>query len=458
MSHSNLQQLLAGEFTSQYRASKGLEPVTRLQISANLNAVPNEVFALADCLEILDLSNNHISDLPDELASLINMKILFLSSNDFEHIPAVLALCPKLEMISFKSNKLATVDEDVLPLDTRWLILTDNKIQALPASMGKLHRLQKLALAGNRLTELPATMADCQNLELARLSANEFKYMPDWLFQLPKLSWLAFSGNKITAATEINSSEVVVPEVALNDMKLAELLGEGASGFIYRGDWLNQPEVFEGTDNHIAVKIFKGDVTSDGYPQDELNCCLKAGEHDSLIKVIAQLDQSDENKKLGLVMELIPSSFYNLGLPPSLDTCTRDTFKEGTQFQASEIVKIGLQMAQAMSHMHSNGISHGDVYAHNTMINDQVDALFGDFGAATDLSMLPRSQQLAMELVEVRALGCLIDDLLNHCLSSSTSNAYLRLIDCAKSCMSHDVSKRPTLDALIEALQAIKEC
>ena len=64
-------------------------------------------------------------------------------------MPSVIAECEKLEMIGFKANKIKTVAENSLPVDTRWLILTDNKIEKLPQSFGKLHRLQKLALAGN---------------------------------------------------------------------------------------------------------------------------------------------------------------------------------------------------------------------------------------------------------------------------------------------------------------------
>jgi len=461
LSISTLQQLQAGQLTSASRLSQQQEPIVRLQISANLTELPAEVFDLADSLEILDLSNNQLTELPDELETLLNMRILFLSNNDFAQIPAVLARCPKLEMISFKSNRLTSVGEGVLPVDTRWLILTDNQIETLPESMGQLHRLQKLALAGNRLSKLPDSMADCQNLELARLSANEFSSMPDWLFQLPKLAWLAFSGNEFNRAATpaTNQSKLAVDSkasvinVPLADIELSELLGEGASGLIYRGDWLTQPSSLAGTDNHIAVKIFKGDVTSDGYPQDELDCCLSAGEQENLIKVIAKLDQSDTEEKLGLVMELIPASFYNLGLPPSLITCTRDTFKQGTAFDVKTIAKIASQMANAMSHLHENGISHGDVYAHNTMIDDHGNALFGDFGAATNLNFLEQVQRDAMERIEVRAFGCLLDDLLPLVTGSSidctndsaeSSQGIEKLTALKNQCMNHDCIARPS--------------
>jgi hypothetical protein len=452
LSNSTLQQLQAGELTSAFRLSQHQDPITRLQIAENLTELPKEVFDLADCLEVLDLSNNQLTDLPDELETLVNMRILFLSNNHFDQIPAVVSRCPKLEMISFKSNFLTSVAEDVLPIDTRWLILTDNKIEALPDSMGKLHRLQKLALAGNQLTDLPASMEQCKNLELARLSANQLIALPDWLFQLPKLSWLAFSGNEFNRVS--NTSNCSVIDVPLADIELGKLLGEGASGLIYRGDWITQPESLIDTDNHIAVKIFKGDVTSDGYPQDELDCCLTAGEQENLIKVIAQLDQTDTDNKLGLVMELIPNTFYNLGLPPSLKTCTRDTFNTGTRFNAEQIIKIAKQMVNAMSHLHAQGISHGDVYAHNMMINDQADMLFGDFGAATNLMTLSKTQREAMERIEVRALGCLLDDLLSLCsdIELKEDKAFLGLIELKDKCMNHVPFDRPRFISIQAAL------
>lgn len=446
-----LKQLQAGQLTSAHRATQNLDPITRLKIAEELTEFPREILDLADSLEVLDLSNNKLSELPDDLDRLVNMRILFLTSNAFTSIPAILAACPKLEMISFKSNKLTQFDEDVLPLDTLWLILTDNQLTGLPDSMGKLYRLQKLALAGNCLTQLPESMAQCKNLELARLSANQFSEMPDWLFEMPKLAWLAFSGNefnRVEEGSELMSSVLTVPEVPLANICLGDVLGEGASGLIYQGDWIEQPECLAGTDKTVAVKIFKGTVTSDGYAQDELDCCLTVGEHENLIKVVAQLDQShqdrqDAQKRLGLVMELIPKTFTSLGLPPSLQTCTRDTFNEGTVFELDIIAKVAVQMANTMAYLFEKGISHGDMYAHNTMINQQGDMLFGDFGAATNLNTIAQSQRDAMERIEVRAFGNLLDDMLTHSASAGDEAVLTRLTALRDVCLLEDVSQRP---------------
>ena len=451
MSKLSLQQLQSGELSAKYRKMHNLEPIVRVQISAELTEFPCEIFELADSLEILDLSNNLLTDLPNDLDRLVNLRILFLSNNKFQKIPKVVAACPKLEMISFKSNNLVEVGENVLPLDTRWLILTDNCIETLPHSFGQLHRLQKLALAGNRLTALPDSMANCKCLELARLSANELIAIPDWLLQLPKLTWLAFSGNAFNRNQVEHNSSVV--DVALSDIALEELIGEGASGYIYRARWINQPDVLQGTDKEIAVKIFKGDVTSDGYPRDELDCCLSAGRHENLIEVIAQLDQADSENTSGIVMKLISRDFYNLGLPPSFTSCTRDTFKEGTSFSAAAIQRIALQMLDGLCHLHSQGISHGDIYAHNTMVNGNSDMLFGDFGAATNLNALATRQRGAMERVEVRAFACLLEDLYGLLIDNTDSEIKEKFNALIEAGMCEETWRRPSFEEIKTQLE-----
>ena len=48
-------------------------------------------------------------------------------------------------MIGFKSNQIKTVPEKAFPPKLHWLILTDNKIEKLPKSIGDCILLQKCA-------------------------------------------------------------------------------------------------------------------------------------------------------------------------------------------------------------------------------------------------------------------------------------------------------------------------
>ena len=124
---------------------------------------------VADSLEVLNLSGNALSELPSELPRLRKLKVLFCSDNRFTRVPEVVGQCESLTMVGFKSNAVRELPAASLPPRLRWLILTDNKLQALPANLGE-RPLEKVALAGNRLSQLPESMAQCDRLGLLRLS------------------------------------------------------------------------------------------------------------------------------------------------------------------------------------------------------------------------------------------------------------------------------------------------
>lgn len=391
-----------------------LKGIVRLQISENLTSFPNAIFDLADSLEVLDLSNNCLSQLPDDLYRLKKLRIIFCSNNRFTELPSVLGECKSLEMIGFKTNQISHVPSASLPDQTRWLILTDNQIEALPDDFGRLTRLQKLALAGNRLTSLPASLVNCQKLELIRLSANQLKAFPDQLLSLPRLAWLAFSGNPFCSQRDAHEE---FKTVQFCDLNLHQVLGQGASGVISLATWERNEFAFP---DKVAVKVFKGEVTSDGYPEDELDACLAVGSHHNLVKPLAKVP--DEGRA-SLVMELIPEDYFNLGMPPSLVSCTRDTFADDLSFSIEQIAHIIEQVDDLVLHFNKCKVSHGDLYAHNILINEKGHVLFGDFGAASKYGNLSLDQQKGIEVIEQRAFGFFIDDMLSLCVESDKTSA-----------------------------------
>jgi Leucine-rich repeat (LRR) protein len=165
---STLEQLRRGELAGR----------TRLDLSAGLHEFPEEIFALADSLEILNLSGNRLTDLPAGLPRLRKLRILFCSDNPFTTLPEVLGDCPQLEMVGFKANRIRHLPAAALPPRLRWLILTDNRLERLPAELGDCSRLQKLMLAGNQLQSLPRHLAGLSRLELLRIAANRLETLP----------------------------------------------------------------------------------------------------------------------------------------------------------------------------------------------------------------------------------------------------------------------------------------
>ncbi|PVH77334.1 serine/threonine protein kinase-like protein [Cadophora sp. DSE1049] len=388
-------QTLEGLKAGHYKGTK------RLKLSCNLTTFPREILSLFDTLEILDLSNNQLSSLPKDISRLHKLKIAFFSDCKFTIFPKELAQCRSLEMIAFKGNHMTTVPEGAFPRKLRWLILTNNEIEALPRSIGHCHRLQKCMLAGNRLTSLPAEMAACRKLGLLRLSANSLTELPQWLFSMPELSFLSFAGNPCAPTAEDNP---ILSSITWSDLSISDLLGEGASGVISKGTWKTPSEA-----KPVAIKLFKGEVTSDGSPADEMNACIVAGQHPNLIDPIGKIH--DHPEKRGLVLELIPPHYTNLGLPPTLDTCTRDSYHPETVFSVEKCKSILLGIASAATHLHERGIAHGDLYAHNILIDKSGHALLGDFGAATIYGKESVQAEM-LERMEVFAFGHLVEDLL----------------------------------------------
>ncbi len=434
---------------AQLRAGQ-LAGLTRLDLSEGLTEFPSEIFDLADSLEILNLSGNALTALPADFGRLHRLRVLFCSDNQFTEVPAVLGQCPHLSMVGFKANQIRTLPAGALPPALRWLILTDNRLEALPPELGQCQHLQKLMLAGNRLTHLPAELANCTRLELLRLAANRLEALPAWLLELPRLAWLAYAGNPLGAPAEAASeAQHPIEHIDWDRLALEEPLGEGASGVIYRAQWQPGPDQ---PPQAVAVKVFKGAVTSDGLPHSELAACIGAGAHPNLIPVAGKIAHHPTGAE-GLVMALVDPAFANLAGPPSLATCTRDVYGPGAAYGLAAVLRLARGVAAAAAHLHARGILHGDLYAHNVLHTADGTALLGDFGAAgffePDGPAAPALQRL-----EVRAFACLLEELLARCNAPATSQVVRALRDLQSRCAQRHAAARPLFAEIVDALDA----
>ncbi|WP_247256215.1 leucine-rich repeat-containing protein kinase family protein [Pseudomonas moorei] len=423
-----------------------LAGITRLDLSCGLTEFPREIFDLADSLEVLNLSGNAMSSLPDDLHRLTRLRVLFCSDNLFTELPACVGQCAALTMIAFKANRIEHVPGAALPPLLRWLILTDNCIGELPTELGERPYLQKLMLAGNRLQSLPQSLRNCHRLELIRIAANQISQLPEWLLALPSLTWLAYAGNPLE--TEADAAALAAtPRIPWSQLTLEQLLGEGASGLIHRAAWARPGHA----DTQVAVKLYKGEMTSDGSPLHEMNACITAGIHPNLIRVEGRVvDHPQETA--GLVMQLIEPSYRNLAALPSLATCSRDVYAEDTRFTADVALRIARGIASVAEHLHRQGITHGDLYGHNILWNEQGDCLLGDFGAASFHATQDTLESRALQRIEVRAFGVLLGELLERIDSGSSDGERRRLEDLQQRCCQPDVLARPGFDEVIQVL------
>ncbi|XP_067932868.1 uncharacterized protein [Watersipora subatra] len=122
----------------------------------SLQFVPEVVTKLTS-LEVLDLSNNGVRQIPDSLGSLTSLRELNLSINPIEVLPESITALSSLE-----------------ELDLPWC-----DISQLPESLGSLKSLRKLNLFGNPIEVLPESITALSSLEELNLSHCRISQLPE---------------------------------------------------------------------------------------------------------------------------------------------------------------------------------------------------------------------------------------------------------------------------------------
>jgi len=418
--------------------SGALAGARELKLSCGLTEFPDELFGLAATLEVLDLSGNALTRLPDDMGRFTKLEALFCSGNRFERLPPSLGDCPALSQVGFRATGMVELPAEALPPRLRWLTLTDNRLISLPAALGERPALQKLMLAGNRLDRLPDSLQGAQRLELVRLAANRFEVLPSWLTDLPSLAWLAWAGNPLDRDMRPEHA----PTVSWSSIQVEGLLGEGASGEVHRVLWRRGDEA-----EPVALKLFKGAMTSDGLPEREMAACLAAGAHPHLTGALGQLIDHPEAVQ-GLAMPLLPAHWRVLAKPPSRESCSRDVYDPVLRLDEETALRIASGVGLAAAHLHGRGLLHGDLYGHNVLWDGGAgEAVLSDFGAA---SFLPEHGSEAYRRLEVRAWGLLLGELLDLCDADASQLAAWRGLQ--EACTQPDAAARPSVAEALDAL------
>ena len=108
---------------------------------------------------------------------------------------------------------------------------------------------------------------------------------------------------------------------------------------------------------------------------------------------------------------------------------------------SKSIYEVVKHIQSAAIHLHEKNLMHGDLYAHNILINEDNHCYLGDFGASSFYD------NKAYEKIEVRAFGCLIDDLLSIC-SDKENTCFETLRTISQTCMNEDVNSRPLFNEI----------
>jgi Leucine-rich repeat (LRR) protein len=136
---------------------QNLEPLIGKLFELNLSHnkiskdLPGTILGNGKNLQYLNLSNNRLDNLPSEISDMTNLREICLSFNKFKSIPTCLQNCEKLETLLLNGNQIQIIDVEGLSRLKRLAILdlSNNDINHVPPELGKLTQLKTLQLEGN---------------------------------------------------------------------------------------------------------------------------------------------------------------------------------------------------------------------------------------------------------------------------------------------------------------------
>ncbi|XZN91424.1 MAG: COR domain-containing protein [Microcoleus sp.] len=171
-------------------------------IGNKLTEFPDVVLQLTN-LKILNLSNNQITVIPEAIAQLSNLTELYLWNNQITVIPEAIAQLSNLTELYLWNNQITVIPEAIAQLSNLTeLYLSNNQITVIPEAIAQLSNLTQLYLWNNQITVIPEAIAQLSNLTELYLWNNQITVIPEAIAQLSNLTELYLSNNQITVIPE----------------------------------------------------------------------------------------------------------------------------------------------------------------------------------------------------------------------------------------------------------------
>jgi len=150
-----------------------------------LNFVPPELTSKVSLYQTVDLSFNHIYDIPETLPlTLPHLTCLNLNHNRLTVLPNSIFGFVHLQELDVSHNQLTSLPETFINLNNlKKLDLSYNNISCLPTNISLLSSLEKVDLSSNKLTHLPIELGNIHNLRVLLSDKNELGELCDWSSQ-----------------------------------------------------------------------------------------------------------------------------------------------------------------------------------------------------------------------------------------------------------------------------------
>ncbi|XP_058247588.1 leucine-rich repeat and calponin homology domain-containing protein 1 isoform X7 [Hemibagrus wyckioides] len=144
-----------------------------------------------------DLSKNRLTEVPPEVTRLVSLETLNLYHNCIKSIPDTVISLQSLTSLNISRNQLSVLPVCVCGLPLRVLNASNNKLNALPESIGQLTSLMELDVSCNEVTALPRQIGRLKALRELNVRRNLLCVLPEDLADLPLVKF-DFSCNKVS--------------------------------------------------------------------------------------------------------------------------------------------------------------------------------------------------------------------------------------------------------------------
>jgi internalin A len=189
----------------------------------NLSEVPESIAYLTN-LQVLYLVSNQLMSLPESIGQLTNLQTLDLSLNKLTRLPKSIGQLTNLHALDLSGNQLTRLPKNIGQLtNLHELSLSENQLTRLPKSIGQLTNLHELDLNWNQLMILPETTAQLTNLRILDLGFNKLMSLPESIAQLTNLQVLYLVSNQLMSLPESITQLTNLQELHLSDNQLINL-------------------------------------------------------------------------------------------------------------------------------------------------------------------------------------------------------------------------------------------
>jgi len=190
----------------------------------------NDAMKFPDSVEVLDLSGQELSKIPDEIYEMRNLKELYLgiiqyigaiSTNEISKLPNELFQLEKLEILDLGQNKFSNIPPDIKDLRSlRILNLRGNPVKELPAEIGLLGKLEILDLGFTKIKELPSEFGELKTLKRLHIDYTEIKHLPQSTTKLTSLEYIHMFGPETIDLAETIDFLSVLPNFTELDLPI----------------------------------------------------------------------------------------------------------------------------------------------------------------------------------------------------------------------------------------------